>query len=179
MLHIKTIKSHINKEDTIKLIKAIKNTNKISAYSKSEWLNCKNIYLAYNQKGDLLGACLNDDFSKDWTEIAVIYVFEEYRGMGVGKALFMASLDDGIKRKRNLMVMSNNPKTITMMKHSNLEIYKSLKKLPEKYKKHNFVLNFWYELRWLCNFYRITEIIRKRIVYGKKKKMLYALRLNS
>lgn len=173
------VKKKISKKDAKKLIKAIKKTNKISAYSLSEWINCNNVFAAYDSKGELLGACLNDDFSKDWTEIAALIVFQKYRGMGIGRKLFDASFYDSVNRGRDIMIMSNNPSTIHMMKKVDFEIYKSLEKLPEKYIRHRFTLNFWYELRWNLNFYRIFERIRKKIVFGKKPKMIYGLRLNN
>lgn len=159
------------------LIAEIKKTPNISAYNKLEWQNCKNLFVAEDHNGNMLGACLNDDFSKKWTEIAALFVLEKYRGQGIGKELFEVSLKDIINRKRNILAMSNNPFVVKMMQKQGLETFESLNNLPTPYRKHSFTLNWFYEIRWLLNWYRITEIVRKKFVFGPKPKFTYGLKI--
>jgi len=161
------------------LVQEIKNTPNISAYSKLEWQNCENLFVAENADGQMIGACLNDDFFSKWTEIAALFVLEEYRNLGIGKKLFIKSLEDSIDRRRNILVMSGNPFVVKMMKEQGLTIFNSLKKLPRPFNKYAVVLNYFYEIRWFLNWYRIVEIIRKKLIFRSKSKYTYGLMLNN
>jgi GNAT superfamily N-acetyltransferase len=176
-MNYKIVKRKVSKDEAVKLVEEIKKTPKISAYSIKEWMKCGNVLVAQNKNGEMFGACLNDDFSRKWTELAALFVFEDFRAQGVGKALFHASLEDMKLRKRNILTMSNNPFVIKMMKKAGLDIIKSLDSLESPYDEHRFVLTHFYETRWMFNFFRIKEVIRKKRVFGKKEKYTYGLRL--
>jgi len=176
-MNYKIIKRKLNENEIALMVAEIKKTPHISAYSKLEWKNCQNLFVAQNDEGEMLGACLNDDFQKSWTEIAALFVLENYRGVGIGKELFKMSLIDIIARKRNVLAMSNNPFVVKMMKEYRLETFDSLENLPDPYRQHSFILNSFYEIRWFLNWYRITEIIRKKFVFGAKAKFTYGLKI--
>ena len=178
-MHYKIVKRSLTENEIKILIDEIKNTPNISAYNKIEWRNCKNLFVAQDTSGKMLGACLNDDFTNHWTEIAALFVLEDFRNHGIGKDLFKWSLIDTIARQRNILAMSSNPFVVKMMGEYGLTIFESLADLPDPYRKHSFTLNWFYELRWLMNWYRIVEVIRKKFVFKAKKKYKYGLMINS
>ena len=109
----------VNQLEAKKMIDKIKTTPNIVGYTIKEWLNCEHIIVAEDEGGQLLGACLNYDFAESWTKIAALYVFEEFRGRGIGKALFYESFNDAMKRHKNVYTISRNPTIIKMMKEVN------------------------------------------------------------
>lgn len=157
------------------LIREIKKSANISAYSARDWRRCKNIFVVENEAGDLAGACFNDDFSREWTEIAVLFVLEEHREKGLCTALMAESLRDLRLRNRNVLIMTRNPYVKKLIAKFDFQTSADLGSASFLSKKQRFLLTKWYTIRWLCNTYRIYELIRKRFRFGPKEPYLYGL----
>ncbi len=172
---VKVFKRKLTRAEAEFLIKKIKLTPNIIGYCLREWLNAENIMIAEDEKGNLAGACLNYDFSKQWNKIAALFVLEEFRGQGLGKSLFHKSLIDAIERGKNVYTISSNPIIIKMMKDSGFLIFDNLLKLPKEYQNYQFVF-YLHSIKWLLNLYRIKEIFRKKIVYNSQETFFYGIK---
>ncbi len=172
-------KRPLTQQEARVIVRAIKRTSNITGYTVREWTNSKHLFVAENPKGEILGACLTLDFSKEWTEIAVLFVLKEHRRNGIGQALFLTSYIDTLKRKKNVLIMSKNKTVVSMMREVGLDIFSTLKNLPTPYRKHQLTLGLLYNIVWIANLYRIKEIIRKAIVYASKEPFVYGLKLTS
>lgn len=165
-------KRNISLPEAELLIEKIKSTPNIVGYTVAEWSNCGRVIVAEDDRGQLLGACLNYDFAKNWTKIAALYVLEEYRGRGIGKALFYAAFDDAIHSGKNVYTISRNPIVIEMMNKLEFTTFDRFFNLPDR-------LDFYiHSLQWLASPYRIKEIIRKQIAFPARKKFIYGINLN-
>lgn len=158
------IKRKLTEAEARLVVKEIKSTPYIVGYSFQEWMTAENILVAEDEASNLLGVCLNYDFDKDWYKIAALFVLEEYRGRGIGKALFYKSVRDGLERQKNVYTITANLMVIKMMKDLDFCLFKSLFALPDNYKNHQLYF-YLHHLRWIMNLYRIREIIRKKIIY--------------
>lgn len=176
---INIVKRHLDEEEAKLLVNEIKYTPYISGYSDQEWLSCPHVFVAENSQGELVGACLNDDFYPDWSEIAALFVLRKHRNKGIGKDLFEASYQDGYRRNKNIFVISSNPLIVKMLKKYNFVISNDVNGLYNNpYNKYYFILNYFYKIRWFMNLYRIQEFYRKRIFYPVKIKSIYGLKIN-
>ena len=174
---IKIVKRKLNGKEAKLLVTAIKNSPDISGYTVREWVNCSNVFVAEDREGKTLGACMNDDFAKGWTEIAVLFVFEQHRERGIGRAFLNLSLEDARKRNKNVMMLSRNDIVTRMMLESGLKIISNRAELPGYLKKHKLTLTLYYDTRWLMNFYRIFEIIRKKVAFGVRQPFIYGFKM--
>jgi len=159
-----------------KLVMAIRDTPKISAYPVSAWMK-GGALLAELEDGTVAGACLQDDFFGRWTEIAVLFVFEEFRGWGIGAALLAEARALLHARRRHVMIMSNNPLVTGMLPKHRFQILPSRAEFPDNLRPHRAALTWIYDLRWWMSAYRIREIIRKRRVFGRQPPYTYGLAL--
>jgi predicted GNAT family acetyltransferase len=171
----KIIKRKIKRSEAKLLIKHIRFTPNIIGYSLKEWLNAEHIIVAEDENEQLLGACLNYDISEKWTKIAALYVFEEFRNQGIGKALFYESFNDAMKRQKNVYTISSNPIVIKSMTQLEFTTFKNLLDFPKDYQAHQSMI-YAHTFQWLLNPYRIQEIIRKKIVYKLNDPFFYGLK---
>lgn len=174
-MHYTILRSALSRGEAQKLMDSIRSTPNITGYSLGEWLDPANVLVARSQTGTLMGACLVTHFGWKWSEIAVLYVFEPFRGYGVGRSLFAQALVEF--SQRHLLVISRNPSVMRMAKHSEFTILNSLSNLGQGYQKYWLTLNIVYEVTWLGNFYRLQEIMRKSRVYPNQLPFEYGLKL--
>ncbi|WP_219892043.1 GNAT family N-acetyltransferase [Chamaesiphon polymorphus] len=158
-------------------IEAIKYTPNIVGYTRKEWLKCEHIIIAEDERGQMLGACLNYDFAEKWTKIAALYVFDEFRGRGIGRSLFYKSFDDATNRHKNVYTISRNPTVIKMMNELNFTTFDSFLNFPDRFQPD--LLDFYiHSLQWLASPYRIQEIVRKQIAFPSQQDFIYGLKSN-
>ena len=157
------------------LVREIKLTPNITGYSLKEWLEFDKVLIAENNTGEMIGVSLYYNFSKNWTFISVLFVLEDFRGKGAGKQLFYKACDNILHSERNIYTSSREPIVIKMMHDLGFEIFNTLFTLPEQYKKYEFDF-FWRGLIWIISSYRLGEIIRKSIKFGKQKSFIYGIK---
>jgi len=159
---VKIVKRRVTKSEAELLIREIKKTPNIVGYSLAEWMAAEHIIVAENEEGKMLGVCLNYDFHEHWYKIAALFIFEGFRGQGIGKLLFYQSYKDAMERHKNVYTISANPIVLKMMKDLNFIFFESLLDLPKIVIQYQATF-WWHSLIWSLNFYRIKEIIRKSI----------------
>lgn len=169
------IQRGLQKNEATLLVEQIKQTPNITGYSFQEWMNFEDILVAENRKKQLIGVCLYYQFSKQWTFISVLFVFNQFRGNGIGKALFYQACQNINNNQKNIYIASRNPIIIKMMKDLNFIIFDSLITLPKPYKKNELIFALR-TLKWIINYYRIKEFVRKSIIYKEKNKFVYGIK---
>ena len=169
------IQRQISEAEAKLLIQRIKKTPYIMGYTLKEWLTAKNIMVAEDENGNLAGVCLNYDLDWKWHKIAALFVLEEFRGKGIGKSLFYASVEKALKRKKNIYASSANPIVIKMMDALGFLKIDNLIDFPMEYSEDKWFI-YSHSLKWLFNSYRVREIIRKKAVYGLREPFVYGIK---
>jgi GNAT superfamily N-acetyltransferase len=171
----KIIKRKIRKLEAKLLVERIKSTPNIIGYTIEEWLNAEYVFIAEDEQGQLQGACLNYDITRNWTKIAALYVLDEFRNQGIGKALFNESFNNCMERHKNVYTISCNPIVINIMSELEFTTFSSLQDFPASYlaDQADFYLH---TLQWLASPYRIMEITRKQFVCRPQQPFLYGLK---
>jgi GNAT superfamily N-acetyltransferase len=174
---VKINKRKIEVSEAELIVEKIKSTPNIVGYTTDEWLKGEHIIIAEDDRGQLLGACFNYDFAKNWTKIAALYVLEEFRGRGIGKKLFYSSFDDAIQRDKNVYTISRNPTVIKIMNELEFTLFDSFFKFPDRFKLDR--LDFYiHSSQWLASPYRIQEIVRKQIAFPSQQDFIYGVKSN-
>jgi GNAT superfamily N-acetyltransferase len=171
------IKRQLTDNEARLVVKEIKSTPYIVGYSLSEWIKSENILVAEDEIGNLLGVCLIYDFHKDWCKIAALFVLNDFRGRGIGKALFYRSVKDALERGKNVYMISANPIVIQMMKKSNFCLFKNIFNLQNSYTTYQLYF-YIHHIIWTMNLYRLKEIIRKKIVYNSSEYFVFGTLLH-
>ncbi|MGK7886850.1 MAG: GNAT family N-acetyltransferase [Crocosphaera sp.] len=158
-----------------KLVEEIKKTPNITGYSPNEWRKFRKVLVAENQEHQMMGICFNDYFHQDWVKLDVLFVLEEFRGLGLGKQLFQQSVKTALSNHKNVYTASRNTSIIKMMKQRNFLMFDTLFKLPEPYKQYevDFALH---HAKWIMNFYRLKERLRKKIIYNCQVPFIYGIK---
>lgn len=159
------------------IVNKIKSSPNITGYSFSEWLEFtrENLLIAENEKGEMIGVCCYYDFSPKWSYLAVLYVFEEYRGEGIGKKLFYQACANILESKKSIYISTRTPAVIKMMNDLGFTTFDTLLTLPEPFKEYE--LDFLIRgARWVLNSYRLKEIIRKALIFQNQPGFLYGIK---
>ena len=150
------------------LYKAIKETPNIIGYTVKELQAFKDVFLA-EDNGMLVGLSINIDLPSSWNEIAVLYVFENYRKRGLGRTLFDLAFKKAWGKSRNIYTVSRNTHAISMMKEHGFSLKKKLWNLPFPVMLYNF--------KYALTSYRITEFLRKLLKYRNGSGWVYGFKL--
>ena len=132
---------------------ALKDTPNILGYTVRELMRLSDVYVG-EEEGRFAGVCFSVDLRQNWTEIAVLCVLPEFRGRGVGHALFQAAWERARARRRHVYVLSRNPQVVEWMKAQKMEIGGKMRHAPAAV--------HWHMARHMASGYRITEGFRKR-----------------
>ncbi|NEO03845.1 MAG: GNAT family N-acetyltransferase [Moorea sp. SIO3I7] len=174
---ITVLKRKVSKSEAELLVKAIKSTPNIIGYSLKEWLEAEHVIVSENEKGNLLGACLNYDINRDWYKIGALFVFKEFRGQGIGKSLFYKSVEDAVQRGKNVYTISSNPIVIKIIEDSEFEKVSKFFDLTKVWKEDRLFF-FKHTVVWIMNLYRIKEIFRKTIVFNSNAPFVFGVKFS-
>jgi GNAT superfamily N-acetyltransferase len=154
------------KTEIFEIMKLIKQTQNITGYTFEQYKQFTLSHLAY-VNGDFAGACFCIDITKNISEIAVLIVREEYRGLGIGKKLFLKSVTDLKEKDKTIWCVSRNPIVLLFFSASDLQ-FTSFWKLPPPV--------LWHNLNFVCSIYRIKEFFRKKMYDSRLPSFQYAIR---
>ena len=132
---------------------ALKDTPNILGYTVRELTRLSDVYAA-TADGQFAGMCFSVDLRQNWTEIAAVCVLPEFRGRGIGHALFNAAWEQAQARRRHVYVLSRNPQVIGWMTARGMEVGGKMRDAP--------LVVHWHLARHMASGYRMTEGFRKR-----------------
>lgn len=165
----------LTRDEALILIEGIKNTPNITAYTLRQWLRCKHVVVATNREGRIMGAVMNDDFTKHWTEIAVVFVLEEFRRQGLGREIFEIAHAFNIRRNKNILMMSREPNVTRMMEELGFELHEGFHYFSNMSQIDSFILRYYYEIRAKLSLFRLREVARKKKIYGVCDPFMYGI----
>lgn len=169
------VRRNLQSHEAQTIVDEIKITPNITGYSLREWLSFKEILVAEDETGKMLGVCLYYDFHQNWSFISALIVLKPFRGMGIGKNLFERACDNILGNSKNIYTASKNPIVIKMMNNMDFILFDSFFKLPKDYKKYQ--LTFTLRLiNWIFSGYRLKESIRKAKLYGVRADFIYGIK---
>lgn len=165
---IPTSNRRLTRPEANQLHHELKSTPNILGYTVHELERLTDVQVA-EVDGRLAGACWSVDLPMGWTEIAAIYVLPEFRGSGIGKALFLAAWGRAQEWERHVYVLSRNPQVVGWMRELGMAVDGKLWRVPLAV--HWYMQ--WYMMSWL----RVGESVRKgrqiarcpRLVQGVKR----------
>lgn len=146
------------------MVQAIRETPNITGYSQVEWLSFSDVLVA-EVDGVFAGVAASKDIGKYWTYLAVIFVFPEFRGQGIGRALFDDQLMVIKKRWRRGFTCSRNPEVIKWMQYAGMTLTNKLLRSP-------LPLLLYFATDYLTP-YRIGEFLRKRKLFKNEPDWVY------
>ncbi len=133
---------------------ALRATPNILGYTASELTRLSDVFVAEAEGGAFAGLCFSVNLAGNWTEIAALLVLPEFRGRGIGRALFSAAWARAWARGRHVYVLSRNPQVVGWMEARGMTITNAGWKAPLAVHRHM--------ARHLASRYRWAEAVRKR-----------------
>ncbi len=146
---------------------ALKDTPNILGYTVRELTRLPDVYAA-EAEGRFAGLCFSVDLGQNWTEIAAVCVLPQFRGRGIGHALFQAAWARAQARRRHVFVLSRNPQVISWMDAQGMKGGGKMRDAP--------LAVHWHLARHLASGYRIAEGFRKRKAIGQCPPLLQGIK---
>jgi N-acetylglutamate synthase-like GNAT family acetyltransferase len=162
----KIIHKKPNDNEAEQIIKLIKNTQNITGYTVNEIKSFDEVYIAYIDS-IFAGAVINIHNTASIAEISVLVVCEKYKGIGIGKELFLTSLKSLESQNKTIWCVSRNPVVINFFRLYDFKII-SFWKLPLTVSLYN--------LTFIFNTNRIKEYFRKQMYAPNLAKFQYAIK---
>lgn len=136
----------------------IKESPFTTGYSKKEWVNLKNIFVA-KCSDELSGFCVCDEVVQGWIEVGLIFVREKFRRIGLGEQLVQMAIKDAEKRSKNIFFVTRNEIAASRFKKYGLQ----------RVKVYDFPLALiMQQLLFTLKPYRLKESIKK-LFLGRAK----------
>ena len=161
------IRRSLTRDEAETLHALIRLTPNILGYRTAELMGFNDVWIA-EWEGTFAGACLLVDLPLGWTEIAVLYVLEEFRGKGIGKELFDRAWRMAQDRKRSIYVISRDASVLKLMRERGMRIERNLLKAP--------LAVHLYNGKYMASPYRIGEALRKIPLSRGKPPFLFGVR---
>jgi GNAT superfamily N-acetyltransferase len=153
--------------EAVRLSVALRETPNILGYLPQELLRFPDALVVTKQpENGFAGVCLTKKLPQNWVDIAVIYVFPEYRTHGIGTALFQRALRDLRAQQKRVLCVSREDSVLRLMREEKMRFIHSWQ-IP-------FLLQMAYSRHYL-SLYRLGEAIRKQAVYPSQPLFRYAV----
>jgi len=146
---------------------ALKDTPNILGYTVRELTRLSDVYAA-EEDGQFAGVCFSVDLRQNWTEIAALCVLPEFRGRGIGRALFDAAWERAQERRRHVYMLSRNPQVIGWMQARGMDVGGKFRDAPPAV--------HWYMASHMASGYRMREGFRKRKTIGQCPALLQGIK---
>ena len=147
--------------------RALKDTPNILGYTVRELTRLPDVYVG-EEDGQFAGLCFSVDMGRNWTDIAALCVLPEFRGRGIGHALFQAAWGRAQARRRHVFVLSRNPQVMEWMQARGMEVGGKMRDAP--------LVIHWHLARHMASGYRMTEGFRKRKAIGQCPPLLQGIK---
>lgn len=145
------------------VVAQIRRSPKITGYSLAEWTGDRDTFvLVRPESGELLGALLVHHLLQGWSEIAVVFVLEQYRGQGYGRAMLRGALRTLEHSGRRQLLFFSDDLMERMAQEAGFEVHTDVDALVSRRPGYRGFLKLVYPVQWMANAYRIRELRRKR-----------------
>ncbi|MEA2056509.1 MAG: GNAT family N-acetyltransferase [Patescibacteria group bacterium] len=111
---MKLIQRALTKEETLSLHQTIKESKHIISFPPEKWLSFQNVYIAENNQGNFVGACIISR-TGPYYKLGPLAIIKEHQGKSYGKKI----IEKIIKKypQRKYVVGSSNPKVVSIVDH--------------------------------------------------------------
>lgn len=147
----------LRQEEATLLSAALRETPNILGYLPRELTKYAGCLIAVTEEGTrLAGVCIPKRPAPGWSEVAILYVFADYRNQGLGSVLFHAMLDRLRATGDTIYCISREPSVLGWMTGAGMHFVPDWR-LP-------FLVQF---ARWrhYQSLYRFRETLRKARLY--------------
>jgi GNAT superfamily N-acetyltransferase len=166
----KIVKRRLTEEEIAFLMNAIKETPTVTGFSENEWRNFDGVFVAEVDNRFVGVITLANTFG-NWVNMPASYLLPEYRGLGIGNALYAAAVKAAMRKKKDICAIIDSEIAENILRQNRVQIYESFFELP--------FLVMLFNMAHVLNCYRIYEFIRKRIVFPAERKLTYGIKLYS
>ena len=142
----------LTRAEALRLHQELKTTPNILGYTVRELERLSDVQVA-EAEGEFAGVCFSVDLAAGWTEIAALYVLPDFRGRGIGAALFRAAWARTQERERHVYVLSRNPQVVEWMRELGMTVDGKLWRAP--------IAVHWYMQCYMSSRHRFAESVRK------------------
>ncbi|MBQ1099048.1 GNAT family N-acetyltransferase [Streptomyces sp. NPDC097107] len=152
--------------EAAEVMERIRTSPHITGYSLREWTGKRDTFLLRDTaSGRVAGALLVHHLLGGWSEIAVVYVFEEHRGHGLGRLLLEDAVGAIRTSGRKLLLFFSSARMGHIAAGSGFDLHDSEADLTRGSLSRGLFLGILYKAQWLASLYRLREIRRKRRTY--------------
>lgn len=166
--NIRLSERSLGREEAERLSTALKETPNILGYTPRELQNFHEVIVAHadGEDGGAAGVCILKPMPGRWTDIAVIFVFPEYRRRGIGSRLFTAAIQRIRDQKRHVLCVSRDASIIRLMERDGMRFISSML-LP-------WPVQYAYSIHY-SSVYRFKEALRKAAIFRGQPPFRYAV----
>jgi GNAT superfamily N-acetyltransferase len=153
----------LTRPEAAEIMLRIRESSRITGYSAAEWTGRRDTFALVDPvTGRLAGALLVHHLVGGWSEIAVVFLFEEYRGRGLGRQLLQGALRTLATADRKLLLFFCSPDMGGLAAEAGFEILADEEEFARGSVRRRLFLSVLYKAQWLCSVYRLREMRRKR-----------------
>ncbi len=144
-------------------MRQISYSRSITGYSLREWTGGRDTFVLLNpNSGQLLGVLLVHHLRGGWSEIAVVFTLEEHRGKGYGRCLLQSSVRTLKRTSERLLLFFCEPTMDLLVREAGFDVFANENDLVRGKPDRWIFMKTMYKVQWLCNWYRIRELKRKK-----------------
>jgi GNAT superfamily N-acetyltransferase len=145
------------------IVSQIANSQDITGYSIAEWTGGKDTFVLIDTAtNSLLGGILVHHLALNWSEVAVVFVLEEYQGQGLGNYMLSHVLRTLEHSRRSILLFFRKENMRQLVSARGFDIYDDQDEFCKKSTFNRFYLRILYQIQWLANAYRRKELKRKK-----------------
>ncbi|WP_406462036.1 hypothetical protein OHB07_10810 [Streptomyces sp. NBC_00111] len=145
------------------IMREIRKSPDITGYSEGEWTGRRDTFaLMDTGTGRLAGALLVHHLAGRWSEMAVVFLFEEYRGRGLGPRMLQGAIRALEPADRDLLLFFCSSGMGRIAGESGFDVLAGEAEFTRGSLRRTLFLSVLYKAQWLCNAYRLREIRRKK-----------------
>jgi GNAT superfamily N-acetyltransferase len=153
----------LRSEEANRFIEQIRKSTKITGYSKAEWTGDRDTFaLVRPHTQETVAAVLVHHLWGNWSELAVGFVLEEYRGFGYGHYALAAAMRTIANDGRNKIAFFTDDRMQEFLESLGFETFDPPSTFVGNSIRRWLFLNVVYKVQWLGNWYRFGELRRKR-----------------
>jgi GNAT superfamily N-acetyltransferase len=159
----------LTQEEAVHLIRRIADEPNITGYNIREWTRSRDIFLLYDLAQRRVAATvLVHHLLGRWSEIAVVYVFPEYRSMNLATQLLQQTIYTIRFEPRSYVIYYADAKMERLLSRCGFTIFDTEQSIFRFHTPWRLYFSVLYKPQWLSNLYRIKEIYRKRRHFAKR-----------
>lgn len=153
-------------DEAVLVMSQIREVTTITGYSRAEWTRLREVHVATDPDGRLVGAALVHALRADLYEVAVLFVVDTDRGRGLGGLLLDAVVAAGRPAGTRLVIFFSGPQMRHVVSASGFDVATEATALTALRGADRRHLRWVYPVQWLSRPYRVRELLRKRITRG-------------